>query len=175
MRGKKGVPHTDPKDPPRRRANKARGHGSWETDRPPALGIVGRESGQVYLEVIRSSSKNEILPKVIEQTAEGSAVYTDEWRAYDDLESQERIHESVCHKPGERIWARDLDGDGIREVHNNTIEGFWTGLRNFLRMFRGVSKKYLGQYLAMHQWAHNLKQVTSEFLRILCGCTQFQS
>ena len=47
--GEKGILHPDPEDPPRRRANKARGHGTWETDRPPVLGIVGRESGRVQL------------------------------------------------------------------------------------------------------------------------------
>ena len=65
---------------------------------------------------------------------------------------------TVCHTPGKRVWARDDDGDGIREVHVNTIEGLWTGLRNFLRPFRGVSKIYLQQYLAVHEWAHNLKR-----------------
>jgi hypothetical protein len=34
---------------------------------------------------------------------------------------------------------------------------------------------YLQQYLAMHEWAHNLKEVTLEFLRILCGVTQMAS
>jgi transposase len=34
----------------------------------------------------------------------------------------------VCHKRKE--WARDDDGDGIREVHDNTLEGMRTGLRN---------------------------------------------
>ena len=43
------------------------------------------------------------------------------------------------HMPGQREWARDDDGDGIREVHSNTIEGLWTGLRNHLRPFRGIS------------------------------------
>ncbi len=47
--GEKGRLHPDPEDPPRRRANQARGHGTWETDRPPVLGIVGRESGQIQL------------------------------------------------------------------------------------------------------------------------------
>ena len=47
--GEKGLLHPNPEDPPRRRANKARGHGTWETDRPPVLGIVGRESGQIRL------------------------------------------------------------------------------------------------------------------------------
>jgi hypothetical protein len=46
----------------------------------------------------------------------------------------------VCHAQGE--WARDDDGDGIREVHINTIEGMWTLVRNFMRLFRGVHKKY---------------------------------
>lgn len=45
--GEKGQRHSDPEDPPRRRANKTRGHGTWDKDRPPVLGIVGRESGKV--------------------------------------------------------------------------------------------------------------------------------
>jgi transposase len=91
------------------------------------------------------------------------------------LPEAQRKHVTVCHTPAKRVWARDEDGDGIREVHNNTIEGLWTGLRNFLRPFRGVNKIYLHQYLAMHEWAHNLKEVTLDFLRILCGVTQIAS
>ena len=69
-------------------------------------------------------------------------------------------------------WARDADGDGLREVHSNTIEGIWTGLRNFLRRFRGVHKKYLAQYylaqyVALFEWEYNLKEVTGGFLRML--------
>ena len=45
----------------------------------------------------------------------------------------QRGHATVKHSKKE--WARD-DGDGIREVHSNTIEGTWTGLKNFLRPFR---------------------------------------
>ena len=29
--------------------------------------------------------------------------------------------------------AKDADGDGINEVHTNTVEGMWTTVRNFLR------------------------------------------
>ncbi|MCB9074051.1 MAG: hypothetical protein H6552_00745 [Chitinophagales bacterium] len=55
--GEKGVLHPKPDDPPRVRANKTRGHGTWDTDRPPVLGIVGRESGQIQL----------ILKKIVEE------------------------------------------------------------------------------------------------------------
>ncbi len=61
-------------------------------------------------------------------------------------------------------YARDDDGDGIREVHCNTMEGIWTGLRNFLRPFRGVNKKYLKHYVVMFEWAHNLKVITDDLL-----------
>ena len=36
------------------------------------------------------------------------------------------------------------DGDGL---FTNTIEGVWTTLRNFLRPFRGVHKKFLAGYV----------------------------
>ena len=52
-----------------------------------------------------------------------------------------RLRSAACHAAGE--WARDDDGDGVREVRCNTLEGLWTGLRNFLRPFRGVHKSYL--------------------------------
>jgi hypothetical protein len=51
------------------------------------------------------------------------------------------VRKVVCHAAGR--WARDDDGDGVREVQAKTMERLWTGLRNFLRTFRGVNKKYL--------------------------------
>lgn len=173
MRGKKGIPHNDPQDPPRKRANKVKGHGTWDTDRPAVQGIVSRETGLVRFIVVQDSSRESLEPNVLAYTSAGAVINTDEWRAYNKLSQMDRIHMTVCHTPGKRLWAKDVDGDGIREVHNNTIEGIWTGTRNFLRPFRGVNKIYLQQYLAIHEWACKLKTVTLHFLRILCGVTQF--
>ncbi|MBV7340221.1 transposase [Chloroflexi bacterium TSY] len=64
----------------------------------------------------------------------GTTLYTDECNAYNPIAETGRSHATVCHSRYE--WARDDDGDGIREVHCNTMEGIWTGLRNFLRPFR---------------------------------------
>ena len=66
-------------------------------------------------------------------------------------------------------WARDDDGDGVREVHSNTIEGFWLGLRNYLRPFRGVSKWRLDLYLAFYQGMHNFRHDVLGFLGRLLG------
>ena len=169
MRGKKGVRHADPADPPRRRGNKARGHGTWENDRPAVAGGVGRDSGQVRLQVAQHTDRATLQPFVEQATQPDAAVYTDEWQGYAGLSDTGSHHATVCHKPGERVGARDDDGDGIREVHDNTLEGLGTGLRNFLRPFRGVSKWFLDQYVAMFEWAYNVKTATDDFLRALLG------
>lgn len=104
-------------------------------------------------------------------TAAGAMVFTDEWQGYNGLPTRDRGHATVCHTPGQREWARDDDGDGVREVHDNTLEGLWAALRTFLRPFRGVSKHYLGQYVAVFQWAYNLKVAVPETLRMLLGLT----
>jgi transposase len=163
--GEKGTQHTDPLDPPRRRANKQRGHGTMDTDRPPILGVVGRTSGQIHLTVCDNVKRTTIQPKVENYTEPTTTLYTDESSAYGKIVDTGRGHATVSHSAHE--WARDDDGDGIREVHCNTMEGIWTGLRNFLRPFRGVHKEYLKFYVAMFEWAHNLKRVTLEFLRML--------
>ena len=163
--GEKGYKHDDPDDPPRRRANKRRGLGTMENDRPPVLGVVGRTSGQIRLTVCDNTQQATIRPQVEVDTEPMTTLYTDEHSAYNHIAETGRGHATVCHSRGE--WARDDDGDGIREVHCNTMEGIWTGLRNFLRPFRGVHKKYPALYVAMFEWAHNLKRVTSDFLSLL--------
>src|SRR4051795_7248443 len=167
--GGKGVPYEDPEDTTRRRANKIRGHGTMENDRPPVVGIVGRESGMVRLEVVEHSDQKTLEPLVVNMTKPGTMVYTDEWVGYNHLPELGRGHATVCHTPGHREWARDDDGDGVREVHNNTTEGLWTGARNFLRIFRGVNKSFLGQYVSMFEWASNMKVSTIDVLRLTLG------
>ena len=161
MRGKKGDIHTDPADPPRRRANKQRGHGTYENDRPPIVGCVGCTSGQVRLRMVKHTDAPTLEQQVHQFTAQTAWVNTDDWRGYNHLD---RTHVTVNH--GIREWARDddSDGDGIREVLTNTTEGMWTGLRNFLRPFRGVHKAHLPGYVAMHEHAVNLKAISPDFI-----------
>lgn len=163
--GEQGDLHDDPADPPRRRANKHRGRGTMENDRPPIQGVVGRVSGPIRLTVCEDTRQVTVQPEVEAKTQKGATFYSDESSAYNKVEASGRPHGTVCHSRHE--YARDDDGDGLRQVHCNTMEGIWTGLRNFLRPFRGVHKKYLAQYVAMVEWAHNLKRVTQGFLRVL--------
>lgn len=132
-------------------------------------GVVGRESGAARLDVVERADGATLERVVEDATLEGATVYTDEWKGYNGLSGRRRDHVRISHAGPRGTWARDDDGDGIREVHVNTMEGHWTGLRNFLRPFRGVSKWYLDQYVAIFQWGYSIKRVTDDFLRILLG------
>ena len=162
MQGKKGREHFDPSDPPRRRANKRRGRGTFDNDRLPVLGSVGRARRQIRLRVASNTQAQTLEAHVHQFTCEGSHLYTDE---YDSYHHVARTRSTVAH--GAKEWARDDDGDGVREVHTNTAEGMWAGLRTFLRPFRGVSKHYLGGYIAIHEFGVNLKRISPAFISAL--------
>ena len=164
--GEKGDPHRDASDPPRRRGNKRKGHGTYANDRPPLVGTKGRESGLLRLRLVLQTDSATLSAHVHQFTLPTATVYTDGWRGYNRID---RAHVSVCHKDGE--WARDEDGDGIYEIHTNTIEGVWTTLRNFLRPFRGVHKKFLAGYIAIAEFIMNLKSVSVDFISKLVKST----
>ena len=166
MRGKKGEKHSDSEDPPRCRANKQRGHGTYDNDRPPIVGTVGRESGQVRLRVVEHTDGKTLKQHMARFTQPSVIANTDEWKGYNQI-PRKRV--TVNH--GQREWARDDDGDGIREVHINTTEGLWTSMRNFLRPFRGVHKDHLSGYVAICEHRINLKRISPQFIAALVRCT----
>ena len=138
----------------RRRLKGARGRGTAETDKPPVLGILQR-TGEVVIRMldnVRQATIEPILRAVIQP---GALVYTDEYDIYCRLPAWGYGHKTVCHSRGE--YARDEDGDGFCEVHVNTIEGFWSLLRSWLRPHRGISQDKLPLYLGFFEFVHNAR------------------
>jgi transposase len=120
---------------------------------------VGRYSGHCRLRVRHHTDGKTLQRHVHGYTKKQATCYTEEWQGYNRIQ---RAHSTVCH--GQKEWARDDDGDGVREVHVNTIEGLWTTARNFLRPFRGVHKKCLKDYLAMGEHKINFKRISPKFI-----------
>jgi transposase len=169
-RGKKGQRHANPADPPRRRAHKRKGHGTSETDRPPVGGTIGRRPGRGRLRV-REHTDGATLPAQVHRYTSGQArCYTAEGQGYARIN---RPHGTGCQ--GVRDWARDADGEGIREVHINTLEGLWTAVRNFRRPLRGVHKKYLKDYLAICEHRINRKRISPAFIAGLVAAHKTQT
>jgi len=178
MRGEKSTPHPDPDDPPRRRANKRPGHGTYETDRPSIFTLVGRTSGTVRY-FVRHHTDAATCQEVVQSTVPpGAAIlYTDEWQGYRSVGAALAIgHATVRHSPdesGQREWARDDDGDGIREVHCNSCEGATAGLRTYLQGFCGVHKKYLALYVATYETMCHAKRISSAVIQRMCFTQQY--
>jgi len=97
-----------------------------------------------------------IRPFIETSIATGTLVHTDEYDVYARLERWGYRHKTVCHARGE--YARDEDSDGFCEVHVNTIEGFWSLLRSWLRPHRGISQEKLPLYLGFFQLVHNARR-----------------
>ena len=108
-----------------------------------------------------------IRPLIESTVAQGSLVHTDEYDIYTRLEAWGYGHRTVCHGRGE--YARDEDGDSFCEVHVNTMEGFWSLLRSWLRPHRGVSQEKLPLYLAFFQVVHNARRRGKALLATLVG------
>src|SRR5262245_48394042 len=167
-RGKKGRAHRDPSDPPRTCANKRRGRDTYANDRPPIVGVVDRNTGQVRVRVKPDTKAKTLCGQVHVCTRPGAVLNTDGSDSYAPVQ---RPHAAVRHSRKE--WARDDDGDGLREVHTNTLEGLWAGLHTFLRPLRGVHKHYLGGYVAIYEFGVNLKRISVCFIAALVALHTF--
>jgi transposase len=163
--GKKNTRHPDAADPPRRRANKRRGRGTYANDRPPIVSIVSRTTKEHRYWVAFTTTKVELHALVHENVPRDSTVwfYTDDLNSYATSHPQ---HKTVCHSAHE--WARDADGDGRREVHCNTCEGRGAALRTYLRGFRGVHKRHLWHYVALFEASSNARIITPALVRRMC-------
>lgn len=133
----------------------ARGRGTLEKEKPPIFGMFQR-GGEVAIQMLANVQQATIAPLIQTAIAPGATVYTDEYDIYSRLEAWGYDHQTVCHSRGE--YARDDDGDGFCEVHVNTIEGFWSLLRSWLRPHRGVSQEKLPLYLGFFEFVHNARR-----------------
>jgi transposase-like protein len=139
----------------RRRLKGKRGRGTMEKERPPVFGMIQR-GGQVVINLLDNVKQKTIEPFIKDTSESGSLVYTDEYSIYARLERWGYTHKSVNHGRGE--FARDEDGDGFCEVHVNTMEGFWSLLRSWLRPHRGISQEKLPLYLGFFEFVHNVRK-----------------
>lgn len=126
-----------------------------EKEKPPILGLIQR-GGQVILHMLADVKQKTIQPIFETFVAKGSLIHTDEYNIYDRLPAWGYEHKTVCHSRGE--YARDEDGDGHCEVHVNTMEGFWSLLRSWLRPHRGISQEKRPIYLEFFQFVHNARK-----------------
>ena len=108
------------------------------------------------LRLLPNVQQTTIKPVMAASVVPGTLIHSDEYGIYARLPAWGYGHKTVCHARGE--YARDEDGDGFCEIHVNTIEGFWSLLRSWLRPHRGISQDKLPLYLGFFQFVHNVRR-----------------
>jgi hypothetical protein len=143
---------------PRQRGMQLRGRATAATGRPPILGLVQRRdkadqdapAAQVSLEVLEHVRTATIKPLIVAKVKSGSQLFTDEYNI-SHFTKADYDHRTVNHGAG--AYAR-RDPDGAY-VHCNTMEGLWSGLRNFLDRFKGISQRFLHLRVGRYEFLHN--------------------
>jgi transposase len=101
-----------------------------------------QRGGPLVIRMLENVQQATIGPLIKATISLGAVVNTDEYDIYARLTESGYTHRTVCHAAGE--YARDDDdGDGSCEVDVNTLEGFWSLWRSWLRPRRGVSQEKL--------------------------------
>ncbi len=133
---------TAPNDPDISSVTLKRGRG---TNKVSVVGMVQRK-GKVKTKLIEKLTKRNLLA-MLKQNArsENSILVTDGFRSYKELEKYiDRLE--ITHS---KEFSRGI-------VHVNTIEGFWSYVKNGIRgSYKSISKKYLPFYLAEYEWKFN--------------------
>ncbi len=96
-----------------------------------------KRKGQVYTQVIKNCSKQEILPLITSKISKRTRVFTDGFKTYDSLvDLGYKKHYRVHHGRDEFSKKK-----GRIKNHINGIENFWGIAKVRLYKFRGMDKK----------------------------------
>jgi len=115
-------------------------------NKTPIVGAVER-GGKVKAQVVPNVRKATILPIVAEHVMPHATVFTDEHAAYNDLPKRGYNHHRVNHSA--KVYVRG-------NVHTNTIEGFWSLLKNGIRgAHHAVGATYLQCYVNEYTFRYN--------------------
>lgn len=115
------------------------------------LGIIERD-GELRTKHVPNSTARVIQGEVRRNVAPGSAVMTDEDRAYIGL-SGDYFHHTVNHSQGEYVRHQT--------IHTNGIEAVWALLkRQIVGIHHWVSPKHLNKYVDEMTWRYNRREMT---------------
>ena len=131
----------------KRRELAAQGAGRGSVGKVAVVGIKDRETKHIRAKVVESTDKATLQGFVIDHTAPGATVYTDEASAYEGLPFH---HESVKHSVSE--YVRGM-------AHTNGAESFWSMLkRAHMGTFHKMSPKHLDRYVTEFAGRQNVRE-----------------
>jgi transposase-like protein len=149
-------------------AKRIRGkRGRGAAGKTPVFGILKRD-GNVYVEVVKNCSKEQLMPIIQGKILEGSTIYTDGWKAYDGLILNGYEHYRIFHSHNE--FARGKN-------HVNGIESFWAFTKRRLAKFNGLTDDKFILHLkeSEFRWNHRNDDLLAKLLIVMCASKKKKS
>ena len=113
-----------------------------------------KRKGNVYTQVIKNCSKEEILPLISSKTSKKTILFTDGFKTYDSLvDLGYKKHYRVHH--GKNEFAKK---EKRVKNHINGIENFWGIAKVRLYKFRGMDKRIFYLHLKECEFRFNHRQ-----------------
>ena len=119
------------------------------------VAVVGakQRGGHVKAKPVTDTKQATLQGFVKKNVRKGSAVYTDEHKAYSGLKRTYH-HESVSHSVGE--YVRE-------QAHTNGVESFWALLkRGYHGTYHKMSPKHLHRYVTEFAGRHNVRNLDTK-------------
>jgi transposase-like protein len=136
--------------PARQRALKARGRGTYQSDRP-LIGLwTQRDSPRLVIRMLPDAGKRTLFRFAHRYLKPGIRIDTDSWRGY-NLLGQVYDHRTVKHS---ECYVKD-------GVHCNTAEAEWSVFKPWWATYRGGAKRHIYLYLAQYEFRRNHRQLSS--------------
>jgi transposase-like protein len=112
----------------------------------PVLGMVQRR-GRVMAMTVPNVARRTVMPHITTRVMPATTIFTDEYKVYNRLPAAGYEHHRINHS--ERVYVSG-------NVHTNTIEGFWSLVKNGVRgVYHSVSARHLQMYLNEYAWRYN--------------------
>lgn len=130
--------------------NRGRFGPAWRRTKKWVLGLleVTPTTRRPILRVVRGRSRQELLPIIVRHVRRGTAIISDEWRAYRRALTEEGFdHYTVCHK---RNFVNPNTG-----AHTQNLERAWQTYKVDIWRHRGNrTTKLLKEHLKVIEWEY---------------------
>lgn len=123
--------------------------GEW----PPILGMIGRQSDRVVLEIVGDKSARSARAAFEPHLAsDGVTIISDRAQYFRFLRERHHLHQVEKVHQGSATWPLTKlvlsRQHGVIRAHTNTIEGYWSQLRRWLHASHGWPADYLPLFLS---------------------------
>jgi hypothetical protein len=130
------------------------------SNKTPVVGLVQRR-GKITALVTPDVRRRTVMPIIEAKVLPASMIYTDDYKVYNPLADRGYSHRRINHTA--KVYV-------VGSTHTNTIEGFWSLLKNGIRgVYHSVSRKHLQSYVDEYTFRYNHRRDGAPMFRLVEG------